>query len=168
MDQAQPMPLDLLAGLDLDPRTMAILQFAIDRGKGADPAADAETLRERVARLERANRELLRMIDSLAGATGACRECWGADSGCASCGGSGHPGFFPPDRQAFEAFVLPVVRALAARTAFAQRRAPMPAGAPAQREPLVTSPGRCMDLGPWYYRIGQSQNTSISQASSTY
>ncbi len=139
MDPVAPAsPLDLLAGADLDPQMLAILKLAMGRQQAAPADEETEALRERLNRLERSNRNLLRMMDKLAGALGACRECWGADPGCSSCGGDGHPGFFPPDRLAFEAFVLPAVRAMAARIAPGQRRPP--AAVPAWASPFAFHP----------------------------
>jgi len=125
---ATPSALDLLDGADIDPQTLAILKLAMSRGQTPATGEDVDEQRERLERLAGANRNLLRMMDKLAGAIGACHECWGADPACRTCGGHGHPGFFPPDRLAFEAFVLPVVRAMSARITPAQRHPSTPLG----------------------------------------
>ncbi|MCA3284729.1 MAG: hypothetical protein ING16_17925 [Roseomonas sp.] len=125
---ATPSALDFLDGADIDPQTLAILKLAMSRGQTPATSEEVDEQRERLERLAGANRNLLRMMDKLAGAIGACQECWGADPDCSTCNGEGHPGFFPPDRLAFEAFVLPVVRAMSARIASAQRRPSAPLG----------------------------------------
>jgi hypothetical protein len=49
---------------------------------------------------------------ALAAALGAC-DCWGQESGCPVCDGAGGPGWLPPDRQLFAAYVYPAMRAVA-------------------------------------------------------
>lgn len=53
---------------------------------------------------------LRHVLDDVAEALGACPSCWGDDPGCRWCRGRGHPGFMPPDPEAFERLVLPAVR----------------------------------------------------------
>jgi len=48
---------------------------------------------------------------TLAAALGAC-DCWGQDDGCPVCEGVGGPGWLPPDRQLFAAYVYPAMRAI--------------------------------------------------------
>ncbi|MFC3127455.1 hypothetical protein ACFOD4_20515 [Pseudoroseomonas globiformis] len=109
-----PTLLDLMETEGMEPRTLAMLRLLLtQQAASTAPAAhpEVEELRARLVRLEGANTALLAFTECLAGALGACPACWGADPGCA-CGGAGHPGTFPPERGAFEAFVLPVIRAL--------------------------------------------------------
>lgn len=56
--------------------------------------------------------ELLDRNLALAAALGAC-DCWGQESGCTVCDGAGGPGWLPPDRQLFAAYVYPAMRAVA-------------------------------------------------------
>ena len=57
---------------------------------------------------------------ALAAALGAC-DCWGQDPGCRICAGAGGPGWLPPDRQLFAAYVYPAMRAVRAETAHTPR-----------------------------------------------
>ena len=50
------------------------------------------------------------LLDDLSRALGACHECWGEDNRCPACRGDGQPGFFKPDRQLFDQFILPAIR----------------------------------------------------------
>lgn len=131
-DGTTPSPelLELIDGTEgLDPRMAAVLRLVMSRTAEGTPMPVAaqeglDELRANVARLEASNRALLVMLDRLAAALGACPECWGGHLSC-RCGGMGHPGAFPPERLAFEAFVLPVIRTLGARIAAnAPRRPP--------------------------------------------
>lgn len=70
--------------------------FADDGLDDDDPAYDEEL----------ADRNL-----SLAAALGAC-DCWGQEDGCPVCDGIGGPGWLPPDRQLFAAYVYPAMRAV--------------------------------------------------------
>ena len=49
-------------------------------------------------------------VDTLAGALGACPQCWGEDGACRWCRGRGRPGFLPPDPASFAELVMPAVR----------------------------------------------------------
>ena len=60
-------------------------------------------------RLERENQLLIEHAEMLAGALGACPNCWGRLHDCEECGGLGRPGAFNPDRACFDHLVLPVI-----------------------------------------------------------
>lgn len=53
----------------------------------------------------------LEVNDLLAGAVGACPECWGEEPDCKQCHGRGHPGTLAIDRTSFESIVLPALEA---------------------------------------------------------
>jgi hypothetical protein len=53
--------------------------------------------------------DALDRLDELAQALGACEECWGDNNRCPTCKGDGQPGFFKPDRELFNQFILPVL-----------------------------------------------------------
>jgi hypothetical protein len=55
--------------------------------------------------------ELLERNLALAAALGAC-DCWGQERNCPICDGVGGPGWLPPDRQLFAAYVYPAMRAM--------------------------------------------------------
>ncbi len=61
-------------------------------------------------RLREVNNGLLAHSELLAGAVGACPECWGEDRACEFCEGDGGPGAFFPENESFEEFVKPVLR----------------------------------------------------------
>lgn len=82
-----------------------------------DDEEDRPDHRLDMARVRRENRRLLRHVHLLerrnqlvAGAMGAC-SCWGADPDCEECAGEGAPGYRHPAPTAFEALVVPLVRA---------------------------------------------------------
>lgn len=64
--------------------------------------------------LERACGDLAARNQVLASSVGAC-PCWGEDPACASCHGRGRPGWRPPRREAFGAYVAPALRVLSRR-----------------------------------------------------
>jgi hypothetical protein len=70
-------------------------------GPVLDPAVDDVTFNELV------DRNL-----ALAAALGAC-DCWGQQPDCPICDGVGGPGWLPPDRHLFAAYVYPAMRAVA-------------------------------------------------------
>lgn len=72
------------------------------------PAADRPAPIE-VERLRRENALLTHHAEILAGAVGACSNCWGTIPDCEECGGIGKPGALQPDREAFDRYVLPVL-----------------------------------------------------------
>jgi hypothetical protein len=55
--------------------------------------------------------QLVARMLALAAALGAC-DCWGQDLGCPVCEGAGSPGWLPPDRHLFAAYVYPAMRAV--------------------------------------------------------
>jgi Bacterial Ig-like domain (group 2) len=55
--------------------------------------------------------QLVDRMLALAAALGAC-DCWGQDVGCPVCEGAGSPGWLPPDRHLFAAYVYPAMRAV--------------------------------------------------------
>lgn len=61
-------------------------------------------------RLREVNNGLLAHSELLAGAVGACPECWGEDPDCEFCEGDGGPGSFLPEQDSFDEFVKPVLR----------------------------------------------------------
>jgi len=67
-------------------------------------------LRRENSRLREVNNGLLAHSELLAGAIGACPECWGEDPQCTFCDGDGGPGAFLPEDESFEEFVKPVLR----------------------------------------------------------
>ena len=71
---ATPSALDFLDGADIDPQTLAILKLAMSRGRTTTTSEEVDEQRERLERLAGANRNLLRMMDKLAGSIGACQE----------------------------------------------------------------------------------------------
>lgn len=58
------------------------------------------------------NRILMDRIEILAYALGACPECWGDDGQCEVCKGQGRPGRYIPEKEAFDQYVLPVLKSL--------------------------------------------------------
>ncbi|WP_299842033.1 hypothetical protein [uncultured Paracoccus sp.] len=72
------------------------------------PAVDRPAPTE-VERLRRENALLTHHAEILAGAVGACGNCWGTIPDCEECGGIGRPGALQPDREAFDRYVLPVL-----------------------------------------------------------
>lgn len=71
----------------------------------------AGLLRQYVSDLVEEMTVLRQSVDMLAGALGACADCWGEDPGCRWCRGRGRPGFVPPDPVAFDQLVVPALRA---------------------------------------------------------
>ncbi|MDP1913224.1 hypothetical protein [Brevundimonas sp.] len=55
-------------------------------------------------------RDLRQLNDTLAGALGACRVCWGGDTSCDVCDGRGRAGFAKPDLELFDELVAPALR----------------------------------------------------------
>ena len=53
---------------------------------------------------------LRRHNDELAGALGACCQCWGYDNECPECDGAGRPGWEQPNSGDFQEIVEPAVR----------------------------------------------------------
>lgn len=60
-------------------------------------------------RLESNYEGLVKHLDDLADATGACPHCWGEDSSCSYCRGKGKPGFFEPDTQQYDIYIRPLL-----------------------------------------------------------
>lgn len=97
-----------------DPRAALIMQLMSARPA---PVAQAEARQGRAARVRShiaALREALlgahELLDDLAGALGACRECWGDLHDCPACEGRGGPGWRLPDEHLFAELVAPAVR----------------------------------------------------------
>jgi hypothetical protein len=68
---------------------------------------------ERQVRKMRIELEQLRARnDTLAAALGACYLCWGEDTNCPVCRGSGGPGYLMPGKAVFAHFVTPAIRRL--------------------------------------------------------
>jgi hypothetical protein len=70
----------------------------------------ANGMQQRLKQSERLNNVLLRKLEILACALGACPTCWGEDPDCEDCGGLGKCGAFLPDRHCFDAYVRPVLK----------------------------------------------------------
>jgi hypothetical protein len=85
------------------------LSLAMD-GEDDDLEQRRQRARKRLARIKRTLALMAQRNALLAGALGAC-ECWGADADCDTCEGQGAPGFFEPVPAAFEAMVVPLLRA---------------------------------------------------------
>ncbi len=52
---------------------------------------------------------LLRQLDDVAEAIGACPHCWGEEPDCNYCRGRGKPGYFQPDQAQFDIYIKPVI-----------------------------------------------------------
>lgn len=78
--------------------------------QAAERRDGADALRHLVDEMSSELDGLRRVLDEVAAALGACPSCWGDDPGCRWCRGRGHPGFMPPDRDAFDRLILPAVR----------------------------------------------------------
>lgn len=53
----------------------------------------------------------LEINDVMAGAVGACAECWGQDPQCPTCHGKGTPGHMAIDEESFASIVAPALEA---------------------------------------------------------
>jgi hypothetical protein len=89
----------------------------------------ADELERSLGRLRHAYVELREQYRRLAAALGACARCWGDDPRCRECGGAGTSGFFDPDPELFEWYVVPAVRRVRTR-----RPAPSRSRAPQARQ----------------------------------
>ena len=103
------------------------------------PAPDdrvEQTLRRRIARLQTELTMRDDFLGVLAGALGACEQCWGEDTLCTQCQGRGRPAWRLPDPEQFERFIAPAARRLAS-----SQRALRKSQAPTiQRNPPPTQP----------------------------
>lgn len=116
------------AGGDASAQLRATLLARVNQRPLGDPVRDALTrmfaqhqpaVRQRLADphvLLRAARDTINLLQArsaiLAAALGACPECWGTESGCATCGGAGGPGWSAPDPTQFATWILPAINAL--------------------------------------------------------
>jgi len=73
-----------------------------------------ERLERRIKKLHGELEQLRERSDTLALALGACYLCWGDNSDCPVCGGTGRPGSIPPDRRVFSRLIVPAIHALQA------------------------------------------------------
>lgn len=67
--------------------------------------------KQRLKRLQREYEILAARNDELAAALGACPACWGENESC-QCRGRGSPGYFPPQEEGFNEYVMPVLERL--------------------------------------------------------
>lgn len=132
-----PLQEMLLSQLDTDDPTVALITQMLSQRQTApaveedeDEAIDREEMerqeREKSQAMAKALRHLRTKIDDLyaeleglrvqndavAAALGACYLCWGKDSNCEVCQGSGRPGAHLPDQALFVQLVAPAVRRL--------------------------------------------------------
>jgi hypothetical protein len=105
----------LLGGLAGDDATMKGLVELVGSALAGDDSEDedrAQRRRRAARRLRRMQRGMRRLAERnarAAEALGAC-ECWAEDPGCRRCQGMGLPGYYEPDRPAFDALVAPLLR----------------------------------------------------------
>jgi hypothetical protein len=110
----------------VDPRVREMLLKTVCQEVNEDENARAESdeqrssldgptqrqLKRRLFAIQSELRRLREQNDRLAAALGACRDCWGANIDCASCGGKGQSGSSPPNRRLFREWIVPAVRAV--------------------------------------------------------
>lgn len=87
-----------------------LIQKANRKSRLARPNKSIEQVGKRAKRAETLANALMRKLEVLACALGACPSCWGEDPDCADCGGMGKCGQFLPDEQCFEVYVAPVLK----------------------------------------------------------
>ncbi len=129
-------PLELAGALGItDPNVLRVLEMMSAQQNEQEESVAHENQagtgdREKYDKLLRENRMLLQenkylitQVETLAAALGACPACWGEDQACSQCRGRGAPGAYPPDRQTFADFVLPVLRRKAKRARTHRRTA---------------------------------------------
>ena len=129
---ADASPIEMANALGItDPRVLQLLQImsAKEQEKEDEDEAPVVVTRPRAVvdrkrydrlcrehhRLLKETRNLIRHVETLAAALGACPVCWGEDGRCGECRGRGRPGAFVPDKDAFDEFVLPTVRRMQKR-----------------------------------------------------
>lgn len=93
-------------------------------------------LRRENERLREINNGLLAHSELLAGAVGACPECWGEDSDCKCCEGDGGPGAFLPEHDSFDEFVRPVLHMLRESMIRKRRQRDQPNSPPQEKKEL--------------------------------
>jgi hypothetical protein len=103
-DDADERPDDGL--LDADDSEPSRRQHAIRRLR-----ARFEHMTRQIAELSEELETLQRRNDDLAAALGACYLCWGEDPQCQVCAGQGRPGSVTPERELYNRWITPAVRA---------------------------------------------------------
>jgi hypothetical protein len=98
-----------------DARLEMLAEFLDSRSSSisTDPLVEAKEERRKarerkIQQLRWEYKVLVKRNNLCAAALGACQFCWGEDPEC-ECGGQGVPGSKLPDKDAFEALVLPIV-----------------------------------------------------------
>ena len=130
--------------LPVDPQRLESIR-AMAALRETERAGRAQVL-ETARRLKRESDGLAAHNEMLAHALGACPHCWGNLDDCEACAGEGVPGTYPPDKPAFDYFVMPAVRQFmtgrlaAAPAASAAHRRPSPPAAPASPSAFAASP----------------------------
>jgi hypothetical protein len=120
--------------LPIDPQRLESIR-AMAALRETERAGRAQVL-ETARRLKRESDGLAAHNEMLAHALGACPHCWGNLDDCEACAGEGVPGTYPPDKAAFDHYVMPAVRQfmtgrLAAAPEFGRARRTPPASPPA-------------------------------------
>ncbi|HEV2817118.1 MAG TPA: hypothetical protein VGW40_07860 [Allosphingosinicella sp.] len=90
-------------------------------------------------RLLAENRALMRRLEGLAAAIGACPACFGDDLLCETCEGAGTPGSRLPQAAEFHTYVRPAVDRVGAALRRAPARRPWPRHAPANLAAVETA-----------------------------
>lgn len=114
--------------LPIDPQRLESIR-AMAALRETERAGRAQVL-ETARRLKRESDGLAAHNEMIAHALGACPHCWGNLDDCEACAGDGVPGTYPPDKAAFDHFVMPAVRQF-----MTGRIATTPASGPARRSP---------------------------------
>jgi hypothetical protein len=94
--------------LPVDPQRLESIR-AMAALRETERAGRAQVL-ETARRLKRESDGLAAHNEMIAHALGACPHCWGNLDDCEACAGEGVPGTYPPDKPAFDYFVMPAVR----------------------------------------------------------
>ena len=68
-----------------------------------------KSLLQHYNQLEKNYQLLIKQLDEVAEAMGACPHCWGEDSTCNYCRGRGVPGYFQPSQGYFDTYIKPVI-----------------------------------------------------------
>jgi hypothetical protein len=104
----------LLEGAQLNAEQQAMLELLVsleEKRRDSDAGLSCPRSEEpRLASLEQELADLREVNDTCAAALGACRVCWGGDTGCPVCGGRGQAGFAMPDLVLFRELVSPAIR----------------------------------------------------------
>lgn len=123
--------------LPIDPQRLESIR-AMAALRETERAGRAQVL-ETARRLKRESDGLAAHNEMLAHALGACPHCWGNLDDCEACAGEGVPGTYPPDKAAFDHFVMPAVRQFMTGRLRAAPAAPGSDIGPSRRPPLPTA-----------------------------